>query len=348
MHIPLPPSPRILLIRLSAVGDIANCLPAAAALKARFPAASLAWAADERTRPLLEACPDVDEILSFPRSPRDGASLAVRLAFFFRDLRARSFDAAIDLHGNARSGLVSWCSGAPVRLGFSRETSREGNQIFSTHRVSPPPGTRHRTLRSLALLEPLGIPPDPPGSKLVPSEASCRTARAWLDRHTPGPGRFLVLHPGASAKGTYKRWPAERFAKLAAALMQEGFAVVLFKGPGEDSIIREASRGLPPDIPVTPAWSLVEALAFLAAARLVIGSDSGPVHLAAACGTPAVVIFGPKDPAQYSPLAAAHRAVYRALPCSPCRRLDCPHRRCLDLVSVEEVLDNVRKALAPS
>ncbi len=345
MHIDLPANPRLLLVRLSAIGDIANCLPAAAALRDRFPAARITWVADERMLPLLAASPDVDAFLPFPRGARDGSGLAARLASFFRNLKEQPFDAAIDLHGNFRSGLVAWSSRAPVRIGFTADVSREGNAVWLTHRVAMPAGTRHRTAQALALLAPLGIKPDRPRFRLAPDPAAAGNVRAWIDREF-GTAPFLAIHPGASAKGAYKRWPADRFGILARSLADAGRPVALFRGPGEDPVIDETVAAAGRPFPVTPVFPLAETLAFLSRARLVIGSDSGPVNLAHALGRPVVAIFGPKDPAQYGPGAFPHRAVYRALPCSPCRDLDCPRRYCLDGISVEDVLRDVEALLA--
>lgn len=344
MRISLPENPRLLLIRLSAIGDIANCLPAAAALRDRFPGIRISWAADERAAPLLAASPDIDAFLPFPRDARNGNGLASRLASFFRNLKEQPFDVAIDLHGNARSGLAAWTSRAPVRIGFKSDISREANGMWLTHRVAMPAGTRHRTAQALALLAPLGVFPPSPVFRIVPSTAAMEAIRPWIDR-TFGRFPFLVIHPGASAKGGYKRWPADRFGRLARSLADAGHPVAFFQGPGEVDVVAEAARELSRPVPVTPVFPLAEALAFLSRARLVIGSDSGPVNLAHALGRPVVAIFGPKDPAQYGPGAFPHRAVYRALPCSPCRDLDCPRRYCLEGISVKEVLQNTNDLL---
>lgn len=342
MGLPLPDRPRILLIRLSAVGDVANCLPAAAALRAHLPLARLAWAVDDRFADLVACAPDVDEILRFPRR---GTPAAV--AAFLASLREHGFDAAVDLHGNARSGLVAWASRAPIRLGFAHPASREGNAIWTTHRLKVDGALPHRTDRSLALLSLLGVPPAPPRWHLRPPERAARTAAAWLaDAGVPEP--FVAIHPGASAKGRYKQWAAERFARLADDLIADGHRVVFFRGPGEEETLAAVGRAMTRTLVATPVFALDAALAFLARARLVVGSDSGPVHLAHALGRPTVAIFGPKDPRQYGPRGRFHHAIYRALPCSPCRNTSCPHRRCLDLVSAEEVTAAARDILAVS
>lgn len=342
--IPLPDAPRVLVVRLSAIGDIANCLPAAAALRDRFPDARISWAADERAVPLLAAAPDVDEILPFPRGGAKGTGRLERLARFFLDLKGLPFDAAIDLHGNFRSGLVAWGSHAPVRIGFDRPVSREANGIWLTHRIPMPEGVLHRTERALALLAPLGIAAPRPVFRLSPERSPQPGVAAWI-RGQFGESPFVVVHPGASAKGTYKRWPADRFGRVAAALADRGRPVVFFRGPGEDEVVAQAQGAAGRPIPTTPVFTLAQTLAFLARARLVIGSDSGPVHLAHALGRPVVAVFGPKDPAQYGPSVSPHRSIYRALPCSPCRDLACPRRFCLETIPEEEVLRSAEELL---
>lgn len=325
--------PRVLLIRLSAIGDVADCLPAAVALRRTLPGAYIGWAVDARASALLAGVDAIDTVLVFPR--RLSASL-------FR-LREQAFDVAVDFHGNARSGLLARASGAPRRIGLAPPYSHEGNRFWMTETValpSLPSAVRHRTLRAIAALGPLGVPlelPSPP-FRLAVDPAAAEAVAAWRAEafgHPDAP--FILLHAGASPKGDYKRWPADRFAMLADRLIDRGHRVAFFQGPHERKILPGLAVRMRHPLVATPLFPLAEGIAAIQAARCVVGSDSGPLHIAHGLGRPTVDLFGPKDPADYGPLTEAHRVVYHPLPCSPCRNTTCPHRRCLDLVTVDEV-----------
>lgn len=316
------------------------------ALRDAFPGAHLAWAVDDRFEGLFSCVEGIDRLFVYPRRAR-GAERLRRVAALISDLRGDGFDAAIDLHGNARSGLLAWASGAPLRIGFDGSISREGNALWLNRRPAFSPDPLHRTLRALLLAREAGAAEGPPRSPLrVPAPAAA-AAGLWL-KSAVGDDPFLLLHAGSSAspKGRFKRWAPERFAALADRLSGRGHRIVLFRGPGDEATLAEVRGRMRAPWIETPPFPLPEALEVLSRARVAVGSDSGPMHLAAALGTPAVVVFGPKDPAHYGPIAGPHRSLYHPLPCSPCRNTACPHLRCLELVTVEEAEAAVEDLLA--
>jgi ADP-heptose:LPS heptosyltransferase len=160
-------------------------------------------------------------------------------------------------------------------------------------------------------------------------------------------GRYAVLHPGVSGFGTLKRWPAERYAVLARRLKEvRGIPVLLTAGPGEEALAEQvaaASGGAARSAPGTR--NLAELGAILARAAVVVGADTGPIHLAALLGVPTVALFGPKDPAVYAPRGARVRVVWKQVWCSPCGLRRCGDPVCMTEMGVEEVLSCVEAAL---
>ena len=338
MAFDLPSRPRILVIRLSSLGDVLACLPAAGALRRRFPDARISWAVDDRFEGLVRHAAAVDAILPFPR--RGGAAAA---AGFLHRLSERTFDLAIDLHGNLRSGLTAWFSRAPVRLGHPPGRSREANRLFITARPDADPSVRHRSHRTAAILSLLGGTVDLAPQRLVPDPALRRAALERIARDLPGAGKLAILHPGSSPKGAYKRWPADRFAELAGRLHARGTRILWFGGPDDAELARRLQARLDGPSAFAAPEGIDGTIALLSAADLYVGSDSGPAYLAQAAGVPTAILFGPKDPADYGPLSDLKASVYHPLPCSPCRNIACPHVRCMDLISVDEM---ERKAMA--
>lgn len=328
---------RLLLIRLSAMGDVIHCLPALARLREARPADRIDFATQSEFAPLLEGHPQLDAVVgipirrlrgflgrpwSWPRLAGELAALRGRLA---------GYDAVLDFQGNLKSALVARLTGSPVRIGPAAGEAREGSALLMTARPpAPPDPRRHRADRALALLAPLGIPPEwrPPVLPAYPRA----WAEACLATH-PGPGPVVLLHPGTSPKAAFKRWPTGHFAALGRALAADfGARVLVLAGPGEEGLAAEVAggggagvRGLP------PAPGLRELAGLIAAADLFVGADSGPAHLADALGVPNVVLFGPKDPGLYGPRRRG-TAVRLALDCSPCglRRCRFPRVHCME------------------
>lgn len=341
---------KILLIRLSALGDVIDTIPALQAVRRRFPDARISWAVEEKAAPLLQKHPDLDELLIFPRfkggkKPPWWKRLSA-YGSFFRDLRRRRFDLALDFHGNLKSGLVSFAAGPPVRVGFARNYTREGNPLFSNRRVIPREDPQHRAVRSLELLRGIGIEPEWSPPKWRFPEERLEGARFLWEQLSGPQGPRILVHVGASPKGEYKRWFPARFARLIDRLEGEGMPVVLLQGPDDWKAVPEVIEHLSRPPRIASGMPLEGAAAFLSQADLVIGSDSGPVHMGSAMGIPTVAVFGPKDPRVYGPIHVPNETIYKGVPCSPCRYTACPHRLCLDLVSVEEVYNAVRRLLS--
>lgn len=336
---------RILIVKPSSLGDIVHALPVLAALRRKHPAAHIAWLVGATFEPLLRGHPLIDELIRFDRA-RYGTMLWNPLAAwafvrFVRELRRRRFDLVIDLQGLIRSGLISYFSGAPRRVGFA--DAREGAPLFYTHRVRCDAGARHAVERGLCIARALELECDPPEFPLAIREEERSAARAalasaGLDAGTP----FLAVLTGARWES--KSWPALRFAELLDRLHRGGAPrAVLLGSPAESAIAAAIAATCREAAPANLAGrtSLRELAAVIELAQRVVCLDSGPMHIAAALNKPTVALFGPTDAARTGPWSRAARVLAHDVPCRPCLKRRCPlgHHACMRDLSAEEVAE---------
>lgn len=295
------------MVRLSAMGDVVRTLPAVSALRAAWPAAHLAWLVESAHAGLLESQPWIDEVLPFPRTALTGELRGLRpdravqrLGAFVRELRGRSFDLVIDFHGILKSGLLTWCTRAPLRAGYARGVAREGAHCFLTHRAQLKEPRVSRFVRNDALVRYLGVRAAAKRRPLVVSEA----LQGAMSRALGGL-RPLAIHPGTSNATPHKRWSASGYAQVARALHeQRGLLSVVTAGPARDdrsfakAIVRAAPQAarLAPETPGLP-----ELAALLGRCRMYLGGDTGPMHIASLVGTPVVQLLGATDPVHSLP-----------------------------------------------
>jgi heptosyltransferase-2 len=325
----------ILIVRYSALGDVVLATSILEPLRARFPAARIEWVTDALYAPLLEGLPELAHV---HRMARDGPDSALALA---ARLRGR-FDVAIDLQNKLRSALVAR-SAAPLRAAFRRRTALRA--VLSVFGSDPPLVRAHQTRLYAEALAPLGR--FEPGPVKVSLSAQARVLAADALQGVQAPA--VAIAPGA--RWATKRWPAERFAEVADALAAEGYAIVLCGGPSDRdafAAFRAAARArVAADLSFLPIDALAAAIGRV---RLLVSCDSGPVHLAAAVGTPALALFGPTSAARWGPPPPG-RALSMGLACSPCSNHGgdyCPegHHRCLADLATDAVLSAARGMLA--
>ena len=342
---------RILLVRLSALGDVVHALPVLAALQQRQPGCRVDWAVDDRSSGLLEGHPGLERVVVLPRKGLAGATGWVRslrpLSRFTRHLRSVEYDLALDLQGNLKSGLVARLSGARCVLGAARAHTREANHLWLSRGIELPAQARHKVERNLALLSAvLGEPVAWQAPTLGLREHEQAAAQAALAAAGLPARDLTVLHAGSSGFGAFKRWPAERFAALALRLGSTHAPVALTYGPGEESLVEEVERRAAGHARRVATPGLRVLAAVLSRARQVIGGDTGPLHLAAALGVPVLGIYGPKDPAVYGPYGRRGDGSVGLLPtvvqpdvaCRPCTLRRCGAPICLTTLAPERVL----------
>jgi lipopolysaccharide heptosyltransferase I len=318
---------RTLIIKPSSMGDIVQALPVLTALKEAHPEAHVTWLVARPFAGILEGHPRLDEVLAFDRHrfAHIGRNLPITGEFleFLRDLRRRGFSLVIDLQGLFRSGLFALASGAQTRVGF--RAARELAPLFYTNLVSLPRKEMHAVDRYLAVAQYLGIAmPKATDHLPVPAEARAaarqRLAAAGLAPAEP----FVVVC--AHARWETKQWPPERFALVLDRVWAEAGARAVLVGGGPAVPIGRTIGAAMAERPIdlTDKTTLKELVAVIAEARAMLTNDSGPMHVAAAVGTPVVAIFGPTNPARTGPYGAGHRVLTGRAPCAPCYR-----RRCL-------------------
>ena len=296
-------APRILICRLSAIGDCILTMPLACALRRQFPDAFIAWAVQGASAPLIEEHPCVDLAI---RISKQELRTPLGLWRLRQRLRTQKFDLALDPQGLTKSALVGWLSGAPRRIGFARPVGREISPWLQTELV--PSRQPHVVDRYLELLAPLGIKAARAEFRF-PMDAAARFQLApFLDQPQLKHG-FAVVNPGAGWDS--KLWPAQRYAEVAQYLANRHRlpTVVVWAGHRERAWGEEIVSGANGHALLAPKTALLELGELLRSARLFVGSDTGPLHMAAAVGVSCVGIYGPTRPEECGPYGPGHKAV---------------------------------------
>ena len=340
---------RTLIIKPSSLGDIVQALPVLTALKEAHPEARVAWLVATPFVDLLEGHPRLDEVIPFDRKRfgRVASSAGVARDFvrFLRALRRRRFTAVLDLQGLFRSGLFAFATGAPDRVGFA--AARELAPLFYTVRVAVPERDTHAVDRYLLAARAAGLEAPKATDHLPVAPDQRRRARSLLAEAGLGPGEpYLVV--GADARWTTKQWPPDRYARVIDRVRADLRArAVLIGGPGAKAAARQIGEASAhPPIDLTERTTLKELVGVMAEARAAVTNDSGPMHVAAAVGTPVVAIFGPTQPRRTGPYGPGHRVLAGRAPCSPCFRRQCLYGggdalACMTAVTADEVADLV-------
>lgn len=320
---------RILIVRLSALGDVVMASGLIPALRTRFPSAEISWLCEPACVPLLKHHRDLHQVLVWPRAQwqqlwreKRWLDLWKAVRDFRKLLRAQRFDLALDAQGLLKSGLCTWFTGAPRRLSI---LAREGSKVLVHEKLVPPPNTSNiisSEYRYLAHY--LGAPEGSFQLNLALGDAQRATARQVLSdagielSGTSGNmRRFAALCPFTTRP--QKHWFEDRWAELAEALHQQGFTPVIFGGPADSEAAARIAARSPHSINLSGRLKLDETAAALAEASLLVGVDTGLTHMGTALRVPTVALFGSTRPYLQTG-SALTRVLYEPLPCSPCRR----------------------------
>jgi len=339
--IPIADTPeRILIVLHGAIGDVIRAMPLALRVRRGFPHAHVGWAVEPAAAPLLEHHPAIDERLVFRRDLGPRAFLP-----FLRDVRRRRFDLVLDLQRHLKSGVVSRASGARRRIGFHRANTKEGNWLFNTETLAPQRHWSSKLHQYLAFADHLGLPADAPiefGLALDRSEES-RIDALLGDRSDA----FVVVFVGSTWESRW--WFAAETAEVLRVLRaRHGLSAVLVGAPGKEQqlaaeIERLSGEGVSN---LAGRTSLRDLIGLFSRARAAFGPDSGPMHLAAAVGTPVVSLWGATSPERSAPHGSEDLAVVGSVACHPCYLRRCPiGRLCMQQVRVEAVVGALEAAL---
>ena len=346
----------ILIVKLSAIGDVVQTLPMAEALRKQFPTAQIDWLVEEEASDLLFGHPALNRVLVSRRKywlkqlQKKGQrrGMIKEIMKFWRDLRSIKYDWVIDNHGLFKSGLMVLLSRGKRKIGFqpSAGIAEEGNYLFTKERYKPLSIEKHAVERYLDLIRQLGVKINKPVLKFPVAEEFREKVKTKLNQIGLPLAPLVVIHP--LAKWPTKQWPKENFARLADNLINLGAAVVFTGSPEDEGGIEKICELMNHHTQVlnlagqTP---LRELAALFSLANLVIATDTGPMHLAAAVQIPLIVLFGPTAPWRTGPYGNGHVIIRRAIPCSPCFKKTCPTVRCMEGISVEEVLAAAKNKL---
>ncbi len=338
----------ILIVKLSSIGDVVHAMPAVAALRRAFPAARLTWAVERLAAPLLLGAPGLDEVVVLDtrrwRRQWRARDTHRQIADCLAKLRQSPVDVALDFQGLMKSAAVAWYSRARRRIGFATAALREKPGRFAYTEQVAVDRREHVIQTNLRLASALGAPLPETYEFLLPSlEAEQARVAAQVAAHGVD-GAFALLNPGGG--WVTKRWPPADFGRLADWLWAEqGLASVVSYGPGEEplaSAIRAAARIAPV---VCFSTTLREYLALARQATVFIGGDTGPLHLAAAVGTPIVGLYGPTAAERNGPFSRHDKVVALDLPCrADCHRRTCQQHICMNM-SVAAVAQAVEARL---
>jgi heptosyltransferase I len=333
---------RILIVRLSAIGDIVFASPLIHALRRRYPKARICWLAQPESKPLLEYHPDLDEVIVWPRGEwtalwqqRRWRDLWRTIRDFRVMLRNHHFDTALDVQSLLKSGLLTWLSGARQRIGLG---SREGSQWLMTRVISKGGDVRRIGSEYLHFAQQLGLPADDFEMQIGLSEMDRAQADTLIREHELSEG-FVVICPFTTRP--QKHWFTASWQGLIDRVQAEwGLPLVMLGGPGDRAAAAEiAADRAARLVNLAGETSLRQAAALIARAALVIGVDTGLTHMGIAMQRPTLCLFGSTCPYLDTTHANA-RVIYHALACSPCRRNPTCHGRfdCMAAISVEAVM----------
>ena len=353
--VPLDGVRRALIIKLRHHGDVLLTAPVISVLKNHAPQAEIDALVYADTAPMLDLHPALAQLHTVDRSwKRTGAFAQAGAEWrLFSALRARRYDLIVHLTDHPRGAWLARLLGARHAVGPKRNGEAGWWRASFTHRYAQVARTgRHTVERNLDALRRIGIQPreDERALTLVAGEQAQRRVSALLDQHGLKPRGFIQLH--AASRWLFKCWPVERNAALVDALQADGWQVVLTAAPDQreqDMVAGIVATSRTPSINLAGQLSLKELAALTAQAKLFVGVDSAPMHIAAAVGTPVVALFGPSSDIDWGPWCVESRVITSTRhACRPCGLDGCGGGKiseCLTTLPVESVLQASRELL---
>ncbi len=350
---------KILIVKLGSIGDVVHAMPAVMHLRQALPEARLDWVIERSAREILSRTQNIDRVieidtLQWRRAPwRNATWKGIRQTI--SELRTEHYDVVLDLQGLWKSAFFSWLIQPNQIIGWDRAFLREPfSAIFYSRRVDPSPRRENVIFEHMRMVEAFlesfgmkGREGESSGSKDVRFDHLCNDEdRRWVEEQLKwlkGCG-FAILHPGANWKS--KLWPVENYALLGKKIYREcGLPLIVAGGPSEERICTEVVQRMDTIAAVFMLPTLPQLAALTERAKLFVGPDTGPLHVAAACGAPIVGIYASTDPVRNGPFSTDDIVIQRNRCGKFCYRRDCGDRRCITMISVDEVFDAVQARL---
>lgn len=338
----------ILIVKLSAIGDVIHTLPSLSALRRHYPDAHITWVVEELASDLVMDHPHLDRVLVSHRKgwisdlKRGRISDALKeTKTFLSELRARPYDLVIDFHGLFKSAVIVLLSGGMRKLGYN--SLQEGSGLFYNEKI-PEDMNKHAVDRYLDFVRHLGVHVETPEFKLAIETENENRVRTLLAAGGIGPGDpFVAVSP--QALWETKLWSDQKFVQLSERIIQELNVPVVFTGGDLKATEGIQSFMTLPSEDLAGQTTLRDLACLFREASLVVTTDSGPMHLAAAMETPVIALFGPTDPSRTGPYGKDHTVIRVELPCSPCFFRTCDTKLCMQEITVGDVFQAVRKKL---
>ena len=344
---------KILVINPFGIGDVLFSTPLITAIKEKYPLSYIAYICNIRAREAIETNPDIADIFVFERDEYRRLWKSSKLACirkflsFWKDIRNKGFDIAIDLSMGKEYSFLCWFVGIKERRGL--DYKKRGK--FLTHKVF----IKGFTDKPVAdyFLDVVGIHKRFP-TVLIPKNYDIEYIDDFLRNNGLQQGAIIGIAPGGGAafgknKAYYKRWPWQHFSDLASALIEKDLKPVLLWGPGEEALILNIKRSVGNGIIAAPITSIRQMACLMKRCRLVICNDGGMLHIAVSQGIPTISIFGPTDETVYGPYPPdkKHIVIKSNVNCRPCYKFfrlpDCDDRKCMTDISVQDVLTKLKE-----
>ncbi|AEH45178.1 lipopolysaccharide heptosyltransferase I [Thermodesulfatator indicus DSM 15286] len=330
---------KILIVKLSSLGDIVHALPVLSALKKN--GAEVDWIVEEEFSRLLEGHPYIDRLLVWPRKrilrelrQKNFANLYL-WKNLIKELRTKHYDVVIDLQGLLKSGIIVGLARGRCKLGFANH--REGSPFFYNFKLPPYDPDEHAIWRYLKVLKYMGQPIEkiefsfPPLPPLKPLREKFNL-----------PTNYVVFIP--CTRWSTKYWTKRGWVKLSETFESHGLLPVFVGSKNDQDYVNSLINGSH-GVSLCGKTDLQELASVLAGAKLVVSVDTGPLHLAAALKTPVIALFGPTAPWRTGPLGDKHQVLYKKLNCSPCFLKECENKTCMKNITPEEVWTAAQKII---
>jgi len=340
-------SMNILIVKLSAIGDVIHTLPSLAELRRLYPDDHITWVVEEAAAGLIEGHPYLNKVLISRRKSwikyfKSGkiSRLSREIRSFIKELRERPYDLVIDFHGLLKSALIVLFAGGKRKLGY--DSLQELSGLFYNEKI-PEDMNKHAVDRYRDLLRYLGAKTEPAEFIFPPDSDAEAKVELLLRKNDLADKKFIAVNPVAYWET--KLWDNEKFARLAEMIKKQLDVEVVFTGSEKQAIEKITAQISTKAVNLAGKTTLPELASLYRRAELLITTDSGPMHLAAALGKPVVALFGPTDPQRTGPYGQGHKIVRTELSCSPCFLKKCPTKKCMQDITAEQVFTAVKERL---
>lgn len=338
---------KILIVRLDRIGDVVLSTPVLKAVRDAYPASHITFMVAPHARDIANGSPYINEVIIYDK--KGAQKSLIENIKFIANLSGKKFDIAIILHPTRRTHWLTFLSGIPRRLGYGKKMG-----VLLTDRVPHKKhlGLKHEMDYTLGLLRYMGIEPRDKKLHVPVDDRSERRARRILeDAGIKDNDKIVIINPGASCRS--KRWPAQRFAEVADALVRKlGVKIIVVSGASDRCFtdLTVSMMKTPKALNLSGMTTIKELASLLKRSLLFISNDSGPVHIACAMGTPVISIFGRNDrglsPRRWGPTNATDRSLHKYVGCDVCLAHNCRIEfKCLDAITADEVVRNAEEML---